>query len=357
MGKTTWEDQQEANMKKVLSNKNARARTNQGGFYNKTFSKTRHCWYHDLFINSEGEPPYYHVFINVKTRFACVNPIESKRWGDIEESLNRFVNDHKCKKLISDAERAFISDGMKHFCEAHGIDIQINDEQNHKTLAIVDRFIRTLRDKWGSNKPIPSRDMANIVRAYNKRVHTSTGLTPEEMENDETGEMEAAYITQMVREQNAVQNAHDYKLDPKDKVRLIKRQSIFDGKKRRTLTKNYYEVKDIYDNKIVVMAKDGTVKTVSRSDCVKIGNVQAKHLDQASSFKNNRRIVRSIKSVDEDTGKYIVKVAGSREPYTMTERDIRGNFPLRPTSEELRYQQKKNKTKKGGSKRALRIRI
>ena len=77
MGKTTWEDQQDANMKNVLSKANARARTNQGGFYNKTFSKTRHCWYHDLFINGrEGEdnddgiPKYYHLLINVNTRFA-----------------------------------------------------------------------------------------------------------------------------------------------------------------------------------------------------------------------------------------------------------------------------------------------
>ena len=364
MGKTTWEDQQDANMKNVLSKANARARTNQGGFYNKTFSKTRHCWYHDLFINGrEGEDnddvisKYYHVLINVNTRFACVNPIASKSCGDVEDSLNKFIDNHACKRLISDAERAFISDGMHSFCEAHGIDVQINDEQNHKTMAIVDRFIRTLRDKWGSNKSVPSREMANIVSAYNKRVHTSTGLTPEEMENDETGEMEAAYIAQMVREQNAVQNAHDYKLNPKDKVRLIKSQSIFDGKKRRTLTKNYYEVHDFYDNKIIVMAKDGTVKTVSRADCVKISNVQAKHLDQASSFDNNRRIVRSIRNVDENTGKYRVKVANSDGSFTMTQRDIRGQFPLRPTSEELRYMKGKNRTKKVGSKRATRIRI
>ena len=116
---------------------------------------------HDFFINykppKEGKPskytedqlrgchPYIHIFINVNTRFVIAFPVYTRDAAKVK--LQRFFSVMECKKLISDAESAFLENSVVQLCENKNVDVVIIDEGNHQSLSIVDRFIRTLRDK------------------------------------------------------------------------------------------------------------------------------------------------------------------------------------------------------------------
>lgn len=321
----------------VLDKENSRLRTKQKSFYNKTFSKSRFCWMHDLYMNfkpvEEGSYPYFHVFINVNTRFAQVYPVKTKKASEAYNTLMKFLKDNKCKKLISDAEAAFRSEKVLSELKKLKIDVQICDEQNHKTLCIIDRFIRTIRDKHGSNTPISVNKMNKIINEYNNTVHSSLGYTPQEVQNNK--QLEINYIIKSIRKQNGIENAVDYKLNVGDYVRLIKETWKL-SKKRRTITKHYYIVGSVDKNRIVVSAKDGSTKTVSRSDCVLIP--KNTKLTQAKSIGDGTRgIIKKIVDYDNKKEKYKVIYEDSPGYWYVSLRDMRAQFPNRITPLELEF--------------------
>lgn len=319
---------------------NSRLQTKQTAFNSKTFSRSRETYMHDIFVNGQGTgagvPPYYHVFINVNTRKAYAYPLETKTTDDVIGTLKRFLGSVAgcVRKLISDAEPAFESDAFVDVCKKKNIDMQVNDEQNHKTLGIIDRFVRTIRDMHGTNKPINTNRMRQIIDKYNDTVHSATGMKPGEMTKDD----EVAYIVDMIREQESVERRPDYPLKEGDIVRLIKRDNRF-VKKRRTITKHYYIVDSIDRNRIVIMAQDGSTRTVSRSDCVKIS--KDTKLSIAKSLNNDSHgEVVGIVDYNPRTRKYRVEfktIGGGKKYDSITVNKMREQFPTRVTDLEFEY--------------------
>ena len=326
----------------VLEHENSRLRTKQKSFYNKTFSKSRFCWMHDLYINfkpfdkgkvSNSVYPYFHVFINVNTRFAQVYPVKTKKAAEAYNTIMKFLKDNKCKKLISDAEAAFRSKVVLNELKKMNIDVQICDEQNHKSLSIVDRFIRTIRDKHGSNRPILTTEMNKIVNDYNNTVHSAIGFTPYEVQSDKR--LEIDYIVKSIRKQNGIENTVDYKLHTGDYVRLIKEQRKL-TKKRRTITKHYYIVGSVDKNRIIVLARDGSSRTVSRSDCVLIS--KNTRLTQAKTIGDGMRgIIKQIVDYDPKRKRYKVVYEDSPGYWYVSLRNMRAQFPNRITPLEISY--------------------
>lgn len=303
---------------------------------------------HDIFVNGRNNDrnPYYHIFINVNTRKAFIEDLPTKTAVDVKKSIKKFLSKTKCKKLISDAESAFSSDEVLNFLKSKGVDVQINDEQNHKTLGIIDRFIRTIRDKWGSNKPIDNNSIKKIIAVYNNTVHSATGLKPNDMDKKH----EIAYIMSCIKKQEGIVNNIDYNLNVGDFVRLIKQTDSM-TKKRRTITKHYYTVDSINKNRIVIMARDGSTQTVSRSDCILIKKNTS--LSQAASIRNGvRGTVDEIVKYYPHSNKYKVRfvVPSNDKPYysIIPVRALRAQFPLRITAIEREFFNKQLNDKKYG---------
>ena len=125
---------------------------------------------------------------------------------------------------------------------------------------------------------------------------------PSEMQNDKR--LEINYIIESIRKQNGIENAVDYKLHEGDYVRLIKETWKL-SKKRRTITKHYYIVGSVDKNRIVVSARDGSTKTVSRSDCVLIP--KSTPLTQAKTIGDGSRgIIKKIVDYDPKNERYKV---------------------------------------------------
>lgn len=324
---------------KTLRNPNSHTNLKQRSLYVPIFSNTRHTYMHDLLINSQkdkqNKPPYFHIFINVNTRKGYAIPLHGKTADDIKKSIKTFLSKvDKCNKLISDAESSFISDKVVNYLKVKDIDVQINDEQNHKTLGIIDRFIRTIRDKHGSNHAISTSSMNRIIDEYNDEIHSATKMKPNDMGKDE----EISYISRMILKRNKVKELPDFDIKEGDYVRLFK-QKIFGTKKRRFLTKHYYVVESIDKNRIVVMAKDGATKTVSRADVAVID--KNTNLTQASTINGGARgdIVRILKyNPRRDTYRVEFKTMNGKPYYQdVSTKNLRSQFPMRATDIELEY--------------------
>jgi hypothetical protein len=203
----------------------------QAHYYHTIFTPYIGGWQVDLLVQSEKAQKnthmasYFFVAVNVNTRFAWVSPIRGKTKKDFESVLGQFIDDmnqgsaqmkggrHHVKqpaivKIVADKEGGL--GACKNFLRARNIDLQTVPSERHSTLGIVDRFIRTLRDMNARQQDKTSdhphvRDftvkmMNELVDEYNHSLHTSTGLTPIDMQTNPDKQKE--YIIRKIYEKN-----------------------------------------------------------------------------------------------------------------------------------------------------------
>ena len=132
-------------------------------YFNKNFSQSTNAYQMDIFVNSNGNPPYYLMFINANTRFAVAISLRSRNTTDVLQAIKDFVSTHKVKTIISDNEPAFMSQEVIRYLISKDIDLYTIIAENMNTgLAIINRFMRTIRDLKGKNKPIDRLEMNSL---------------------------------------------------------------------------------------------------------------------------------------------------------------------------------------------------
>jgi hypothetical protein len=163
--------------------------------YVTIYSNAPNCWFHDLMENG-SDPPYYHIFIGMNTRFGVAIQLPSKNSDSILKSLTRFVAKHNPVKLTSDEESAFMSERVLNYLRSENIIVQMMPSTVHSAMGMLNRFIRTLRDMHGmltddqDNVPsenITKDEMKALIKKYNNSEHSAIGVTPQERENNPEG--------------------------------------------------------------------------------------------------------------------------------------------------------------------------
>ena len=173
-------------------------------YYIKIFSTTPNCWFHDLMDNGSrrardevvgknNDPRFWHIFIGTNNHFAVALPLNDKRATSIRETLTEFINKYHPNKLTSDEEPGFIEkNNLKLLSDNHVI-VQVITDQNHSSLGIIDRFIRTLRDmniptEKGNKQSIDAKyrwfsikRMNKLIDIYNSTFHSRINCSPKEM--------------------------------------------------------------------------------------------------------------------------------------------------------------------------------
>ena len=277
----------------------------QRPFMIKIFADTTGCWFHDLFENSKyGLPRYYHIFIGTNTRYVVVNPLRDKKTSSIFESYMKFVEKYKPFKLTSDQDSSLLSDANIMYLKSKGILVQTIPDQNHSALAIIDRFIRTLRDmhyKIYRVKNITTNQMNELVDLYNNTVHSSIGMTPKEM--FENPELEEKYILKMIEQKKVIE-----RLDEGTFVRYIIPLEKME-KRRSRLSRDMYRVAGYDGNFVILSAKDGSTLTKPRFQLVVCKPAEIEQLEHAQTTGKNKAVVkRIVKKIDEN--RYYVTFVG-----------------------------------------------
>jgi len=265
------------------------------------------------------------------------------------DTLKRFFSEYKHVKLTSDCEPSFRSHVVLSMLKEHGDSVQYVSDNNHSKLAIIDRFIRTIRDSKPYNEPFTPLEMKTFVDKYNHKVHSSTGYTPHDMMyNDGRHEKENEYIHKM-----CLKLKNPDGLRPGDHVKVTKQYGKLD-KRRSQYTHHAYILGNLRGGLYEVKALDDTYTLVPRWRLIKLKEpIKSPIAVSMTDFKkdgalgeriNERKgkpkiIHGRIVGYNEKNKRYIVSDNNKRSDYTyeIGVKNYRGDHPLTPSPHEQQF--------------------
>ena len=266
------------------------------------FSNTPGAYQFDTLVQSKSaDPPYYLVAINVNTRKAYAYPMKSKDSPSVLRALTSLSKEVNLKALTSDQDPAYLAQPILSFMSNHNIDYRTTSDHDHNRLAIINRFIRTLRDLNEDQRDISADTMSNLIKAYNNTTHTTTHSVPARMDEED----ERRYIADKVEETDIVRLMSH--IDKDSKVRVMNPRNPM-SKRRRQLTIETYNVESNGPN-VLLKASDDSVATIPRHRLhlapVTKATPLAKTLDDAK-----RGVVNKILDIDHKAQKCRVEYEG-----------------------------------------------
>ena len=266
-------------------------------------------------------PPYFLVLININSRKGYAYPLSMKNANCVSFVLNNFLRTHKVTHLYTDNDAAYTQAATAEVIQRLKVHHTKTSNDNKHALGIINRFIKTLRDKNGLDRDISTAQMEKILREYNNTVHRTTGVKP----NDWTEEKDAEWVELKHREMLGKQGGDDIKV--KDYVRIPNTPGIF-AKIRARFDKQAYPVTGIDGNRLQVL-RDGKVVTFSRFQVRKADKwVPRNDIDNPKHLGEN--VVTRILDYDEQRRRYWCEWELG-EPGYCTIRDLRGTDPHRLT--------------------------
>jgi hypothetical protein len=220
----------------------------------------------DIFVNNIKNNtstiyPYYLILININTRYAQIHHLQKRSSRSILNALKYIFHKLTIKSFESDEEKSFVSSIILTYLKKHKVDYYVITEQQYQSLAIIDCFIRTMRDYLKKNESGDNSKITRFVNAYNNTIYNETELSPKQMQNDK--QLEVNYVITKLSEHANVENQPGYKVDISDKVRLIESKHTM-KKTRYNITPYYFVISGINGKSIIISAADGSVKTVTR---------------------------------------------------------------------------------------------
>lgn len=289
----------------------------------KIFSRHRNSWFTDLYDNlSDSDPRYWHVFINTNTRYAVAYPTQSKNKNDLHENLVKFVEEYHPRKITSDGENGITSVLNVEYLKSVKCGLFIVTEQQHSTLGIIDRFMRTLRDmntpqdgsgKHSSDKEfqyISEEKMKELLDSYNNTIHSATGHTPKEMMDNP--KLEEKYIEKCLVRNTQQLGISDFKLKAGDLVRYLLSYGPLE-KKRYKVSRETYRIDDAFGNMYTIIADDGTTKTLPRWRLVKVEPTENRRMGRTLDT-NRGTILKVLNRVGQNKARILFAVPG-KQPY------------------------------------------
>jgi len=273
----------------------------QRKYYNKIFSPHPHAWMMDILINNgqtedyndkqnkeahentKQYPKYYLIFININTRFVVAIPLNHKKEADVEQALDQFLESNKCVSLTSDKESAFISKRITEKLKQKNISQYIVLDDNHTTLAILDSFIRHLRDMnitnekskyqshHGKYRNFSIHRMNELIEIHNNTIHSATHMKPVDMEKNIKAERQ--YIANCLI-YKAKKSNHD--IPEGHFVRIVLAKEIM-KKRRFKVSREVYKITGRDGKSYLVSAQDGTTIILPRHRLIDIGETPEKY--------------------------------------------------------------------------------
>jgi hypothetical protein len=326
-------------------------------YFVKIFSPYQGAYQIDLLEQSADRDPeifphYFLIAINVNTKYAFAFPAENKKAGTILAIIKKLIKDTKVVSLTADQEGALKSEKIIDFLTEKDISLKYITEQRHSPLALIDSFIRRLRDmntptvkgKKTSENPryrdFTDKRMQKLINIHNNSLlPLLKDTTPALMQNDK--KLERQYIIEKIYERERREKLKDFELPVDTKVRYILDRKPL-SKHRYKVSPEYYKISGKDGMSYIIMAKDGTTKTISRWKIFPVTNPKVKF---GASFENNRGQLHSIDSFNKTTKKYAVTFDmpdGTEFHDNILRSFLRGSNPQIPSLEEIAFTKRRN---------------
>lgn len=306
------------------------------------YGRTAHCYQMDTLEQSKKAknnkkayattPPYFLIIVNINSRKGYAYPMTMKNAKHVLHALTQFLVAHRMTHLYTDSDPAYTDPSVATMLKNHKVIHTKTNNDNKHVLGIVNRFIKTLRDKNGSDeRDITTDDMKRLIETYNNTVHKTTQCKP----NDWTDAKNEAWIEQKHREMIAKQGADDIHVG--SQVRIPKKHDVFD-KVRVHYEPGEYTVTGIDGNRYQVL-KDDEVVTFSRFQLRYVPQTQKRFLSKEEqknrmSIKEKlagltaSNVVSRILSYDSVSKRYMCLWEDGSNAYC-TIKNLRGTDPNR----------------------------
>ena len=136
------------------------------------------------------------VAVDVFSRQAFVVPMKNKSAPSIVESFNEIIDVTEPTMINSDNGKEWINGDFKKLLRERGITINYVEVGDHHKMGIVDRFVRTLREKinkyctmYNTTKYI--NVLPQIIHGYNNTYHSGIKKAPNKVEDDDDEVLES----------------------------------------------------------------------------------------------------------------------------------------------------------------------
>jgi hypothetical protein len=248
---------------------------------------------------------YFLVLININTKKAYAYKMQGKNSSFVLSALEQFFSEvSDVKVLSSDQDSAYMSKAIQAELKKRKIKHVCTNKNNHHTLGVINRLMRTLRDLLGGpNREFSNEEMQEKVEEYNNMIHASTGVAPNKMD----AKAEREYIAKMTEKAKMVMN---YNIKQGDWVRRVTEKDPM--KKRRTnVTFEKYWVKRQEGFMFVIQAQDKSIEKVPGFKLVKVSPKDLLKYPWADSLGNERDA--TIIAYDKDRGRYHIHREGDPE--------------------------------------------
>ena len=300
-------------------------------------SKTPGAYQMDTFINQkQSDGLNYLMIINVNTRKAYAYPMKGKGAAEVLKALKTFKKEVKdIYSILSDQDAAYLSAEVRNWMSENNIHHYTVTDDNHNNLGIINRFMRTIRDKaydkeifdpklWNYLTPegdfkggakanydptkfINKNQMQELIEAYNDTPHKSlrTKIVKSGKKkimkyapNDMNNELEQDYI------QRKKVDTVPYDFKEGDKVRVVADNNKF-GKKRRAVSDETFTVDGRSGNLFRVIAENHAVNEYPGYRIVHASN-KGKRIAGTDIKAGKRGKLERIESYNRKTNKYHV---------------------------------------------------
>ena len=227
---------------------------------------------------------YLLIAVDVYSRMAYAIPLKNKTTDIVFEAVKTIVDETKPSIIISDLGSEFINRKYKQLMKDNNIEIRYTQVGDHKGLAIVNRFIRTLREKINRyiemyNTSTYIDVLPDMIHNYNNSFHSGIQKIPSNVKvnDDDISNLFMEKILKASPEENKF-NINDhvrYIINPRTfekgtnakwskTIHIIKDKNIHSYLLDNGLTKKYYELQLVKENNAIQKPVKETSRTAIR---------------------------------------------------------------------------------------------
>ena len=191
------------------------------------------------------------LVIDIFSKYGWIVPLKNKKGKTVAEALKNIFEKRKPEKLWTDKGTEFYNKDVKKL-------IEIYSTENEEKSSIVERWIRTMKEKmWkyftDNNTYNYMNVLPDLVKDYNNTVHSSIKMTPIEASKKKN---ELTVWRNLYPDRYKI-----YDLTPKfsvgDKVRITKKKKVFEKGYTTRWTEEIFTIKEIQNtNPITYKLKD-----------------------------------------------------------------------------------------------------
>lgn len=187
---------------------------------------------------------YLAVFIDIFSRYIWVEPMKSKKGGEMIQVMGRiFKQGRKPLSIRTDRGTEYTNKLVQYYLKREGIHHFVAYNPIHASYA--ERVIRTLKGKlyrFFTDRQTYNyiEHLDDIVEGYLATVHSTIGMAPQDITEKNAQDIyEKLYLPQQIE---AEQRNVEYNFDIGDKVNLLKDRSTFNKGYKETYFQEIFKI-------------------------------------------------------------------------------------------------------------------